>query len=135
MRYGVYHLAVESEIDFPEFPKASEDGAADVVISLGSVPDHLEDPIATGVLYEASAEEFLLRVPDVAAYYVNSEKIIVEPAGAPIDEVRVFLLGSAMGALLHLRGMLVLHAAAFATPQGAVLLACLLYTSPSPRDS
>ena len=37
------------------------------------------------------------------------------------SDVRVFLLGSCIGALLHQRGILVLHAGAIHTDKGAVL--------------
>ena len=37
------------------------------------------------------------------------------------SDIRVFLLGSCLGALLHQRGVLALHASAIETDQGAVL--------------
>jgi len=125
-RYSAYGLLFESDIELPEFT-ASQDSrpTPDVRVLLAPVPERLENPAGTGVLFEATEGEFLLRLPDVAAYLVRGgNEILVQPQPDAIDsEVRVFMLGSAIGALLHQREKLVLHAAALGTEQGAVLFA------------
>jgi hypothetical protein len=65
---------------------------------------------------------FLLSVPNVARFEIsNGERIVVDPApGAGERELRVFLLGSAFGALLHQRGMLPLHANSIAVEGHAI---------------
>jgi hypothetical protein len=54
----------------------------------------------------------LLVIAGVARYFVkDGSAITIEPeSGVPDANVRLFLLGSAMGALLHQRGLLPLHA-------------------------
>lgn len=58
----------------------------------------------------------VLTVPEVGRYRVEGGRtILIDPApGASDRNMRVFLLGSAMGALLHQRGLLPLHANAVA---------------------
>lgn len=87
------------------------------------MPATLENPTGKGVLYQATASQFLLNLNDVARYLVqNGNEIIVEPAADSLEsDVRVFLLGSCIGALLHQRGLLVIHAGALYTERGAVL--------------
>jgi hypothetical protein len=65
----------------------------------------------------------LLRVPAVARYLVaNGQDIWIEPAPDSVEaDVRLFLLGSAFGALLPQRHILPLHASAIQTTRGAVL--------------
>ncbi len=123
--YDAYGLRIESEFALPELLPAAEDGAnADVSIALGGVPSAISEPIGGGILYQATGDEFLLDVPGVARYYVRAGRAMhVEPApGIGLDEVRVFLLGSAIGAALHQRGILVMHASAFCVEGEAVLL-------------
>jgi hypothetical protein len=58
------------------------------------------------------------------AHYVVEEgtRISIEPlAGAAPEEIRLFLLGSAMGALLYQRGLFPLHGSAVETPWGAMI--------------
>ncbi len=130
--YTAYELPIASELPFPELlllPAGKNDGedknddSPVVHIRLGAVPDALENPTGEGVLYQASADQFLLKLDDVARYLVqNGNEIIVEPApGALESDIRVFLLGSCFGALLHQRGLLVLHASAIRTEAGAAL--------------
>jgi hypothetical protein len=59
----------------------------------------------------------------VARYLiVNGQQIWIEPdADSAESDVRLFLLGSALGALLHQRRMLPLHASAIQTANGAAL--------------
>lgn len=126
--YRAYQLNIHADFPIPEFLPGVERDDADVVIRHGAVPTALENATGKGVLYQATANQFLLNLNDVARYLVqNGNEIIVEPAPNSLEsDVRVFLLGSSIGALLHQRGMLVLHAGAVYTERGAVL-----FTGPS----
>jgi hypothetical protein len=57
-------------------------------------------------------EGALLHIPDVARYWITAgREIVFEPIeAASARNVRLFLLGSALGAILHQRGLLPLHA-------------------------
>ncbi len=111
-RYHVFGLNIESAIPFLDIPET--EGAADVTIDYGTVPDDLPGATIKGVRYQAGGGEFLLRVDNVARYYVaNGATIIVEPhPGGADHEILLFLMGSAMGALLHQRKVLPLHGSA-----------------------
>lgn len=124
--YRAYGLLIESELLLPELtPEPNPTSPPDAVIRYGSVPEHLATVKGRGVIYEASADEFLLNMQDIARYWVRAgNEIVIEPAVAASDnDIRVFMLGSCFGALLHQREMLVLHASAIGTEQGAVLFA------------
>jgi hypothetical protein len=73
-----------------------------VTIRFGAVPAHPQRVDDSGVLYQANADQFLLRLPKIAAYLVqNGDEIVIDRApGATDDEVPLFLLGSCLGALL-----------------------------------
>jgi hypothetical protein len=124
--YKVYELNIHADFPIHEFPIGDGTGTpADVIIRHGLVSAALENPTGRGVLYQATSNQFLLDMHDVARYLVqNGNEIIIEPAVSSLEsDVRVFLLSSCIGALLHQRGMLVIHAAAVVTGQGAVLFA------------
>jgi hypothetical protein len=53
----------------------------DVTITEGEVPGKLEDPINTGVLYQANAHEFLLHLEQVARYLARNGNEIIAAAG------------------------------------------------------
>ncbi|MBW7886441.1 MAG: hypothetical protein H3C34_28200 [Caldilineaceae bacterium] len=59
----------------------------------------------------------------MARYLVqHGNEIVVQPVPASLDsDVRVFLLGSCFGALLHQRGLLVLHASGICVHNRAVI--------------
>ncbi len=94
-------------------------------IEITTVPVFLDGATAQGVLWQAAPGRFLLNVPDVARYFmVNGRKAFIEPAAnADKDEVRLVLCMTPLAAMLYQRGIPAFHAAAAATPQGAVLLA------------
>lgn len=76
-------------------------------------------------MFDASPGKYLLSVAGTARYLVSDGKeIIVDPLpSADPDAVRLFLLGSCVGALLHQRHALPLHASSITTPTGAVVFA------------
>jgi len=115
--YNIFGLNILSAIPLPApFSDPPPNLAPDVVIEYGNTPTYLTNPQSKGVRYQAAPGEFLLQVDSVARYYVSKGRHITiapEP-DADDEEILVFLMGSAMGALLLQRNILVLHAGAIA---------------------
>jgi len=107
--YHAFGLNIASAIPFLDMPQT--EGIPDVIIAYGKTPASLSDPKINGVRYQAGPGEFLLRVDNVARYYVtNGSHILVErESGTADEEVLLFLMGSIMGAILHQRNILPLH--------------------------
>ena len=122
-RYSVYGLTVESWIPFPELEPAPEGAKADVVFRLGDVPAELPGCRQKGARFQVTSGRLLVWLDQVARYLVSDgREVVVQPeSGALESDLRLFLLCSPMGALLHQRGFLPLHASAIATPRGAVV--------------
>lgn len=105
-RYSLFGLQIGSDLELPEL--FQRDGPADVRIELGRVPTDGQfgpgvHPVKGGAL---------LVVDKAARYFVaDGSRIVVQPEdGASSRNVRLFLLGSVFGLLLHQRGLLPLHA-------------------------
>ncbi|MGB1251495.1 MAG: hypothetical protein ACPG8W_12820 [Candidatus Promineifilaceae bacterium] len=128
--YSAYQLAFYSELLVPEFSPLLNPSSQspDVIIRYGEIPVKLENPIGEGVLFQVTHNQCLIELDDVARYLVqNGDEIIIEvQPGAIESDIRLFLLGPCMGALLHQRGILAFHAATISTQHGAVL-----FTGPS----
>ena len=108
--YDLFGLTVASEFAIPWAPQTEARGEADVIIRRAGE--------------EAGGEGgFQFAVPNVARYrIVGGREIIVDPApGVSEEAIRLYLLGSALGVLLHQRGLLVLHANAIVIDGAAVL--------------
>lgn len=108
--YNFYGLTIHSEIEIPELIQCSSI-EPDAWIKLGPVPDHLSKTTSTNLQYEAFKDDFLLKIESVAKYRVIEGKYITihSKDNATLEEIRLFLLGSVMGALLHQKGMLPIH--------------------------
>jgi hypothetical protein len=104
--YQLFGLRIRSEVPLPELFPAKGAGAPDVTIRRCPLPGGNKPGLSEG------RDELLLTVPDVGRYRIHSgREILVDPeAGVPDRNIRLFLLGSAFGALLHQRGMQPLHA-------------------------
>jgi len=122
-RYRAYGFGIDSEIECPElFPDPNPTGEAEVSIRLldaRSTP--FERP--EGRRFTVDAEHFQLTRSESARYRVEEGKrVVVEPVeGADPEEIRLFLLGSTMGALLYQRGLFPLHGSAVDTPWGGMV--------------
>lgn len=119
--YTAYGLHIASALECPELLPG--EGPPDVSIRYGSVPSALDNPKDTGVLYQAKPNHFLLTLDRIGRFLVSAgREVVIEPLPHSLEEeIRLFLFGSVFGALLHQRGLLVLHASAIETPHGAVL--------------
>lgn len=105
--YELSGLRIRSHIALPELLRVDRSGQPDVIVRGGRFDATAAEPglsVVDGGL--------LLTVPDVATYFISrGREIVIDPrAGVPEQNVRLYLLGSAMGALLHQRGLLPLHA-------------------------
>jgi hypothetical protein len=109
MLYSSFGLIFRSDFPFgSSFPRVAETRAADVEIRLGRI----DAPESAASGYSVIPGGTLLTVPKVGRFLVRSgNEILIDPdPGASERNVRIFLLGSAIGALLHQRGLLPLHA-------------------------
>jgi len=108
--YALYGFTLRSELSLPSAPKFEEtDGGEAVHVRFGPVP-----PRGGGEQLWAQEEgrALVFEVPGLARFRIaNGREIVIDAAdGASERNLRVYLLGSAMGALLHQRGLLPLHA-------------------------
>lgn len=105
--YSVFGLRVRSDMPLPELHAAEGPAEPDVVIRQGAIGEPNRD---AGL--HAVDGAMLFVAPDAARYRIAAgSEILVEPnADVPDRNVRLYLLGSAFGALLHQRGLLPLHA-------------------------
>jgi len=115
----------------PELARA-HDGASNggIQINWGDTPAELPQPCIQRGGYQASSEALLLTVPDVARYHVTKDSITVTPdAVADENSVRLYLFGSAIGALLHLNGILALHGSSVRIKHGSAAVFCGVSTA------
>lgn len=143
--YSYAGLNVTSELALPEwaeFEQPQPTGDMDVVITLAGALDpdltlqgeqspanrsrdrnsEIASPSTLAMTPVITADEFRLHVPETGDYYVHhGREIVVTPAvGAGAREVRLFLLGTAWGALCYQRGALSLHASVVQLGNGAI---------------
>ena len=117
--YRVYGLVVGSEIEFPELPACAGDAPIDLLIRLGDVPEHLDDARYLTPWLEANDRDCLIIIPELCRLYVRDGREItvdrlMRSDGRPgrAADLRLYLLGSGMGAALHQRSWLPLHVGA-----------------------
>lgn len=123
-RYHLYGLVLESEFELPEVRPASGAAARDARVRIGTVDaGGLTEGRQLGPHLWAAPGALWLRVPNVARFLVTGgSEIVVDPhPGVDDDSVRVFLLSSALGALLSQRGMVVLHGTAIRVGDGCAV--------------
>ena len=101
--YRVFGLTVKSDLDLGDLAPCPADARHQLRVRAG-----------TAAMAEELAGYFALNVPGVGDYYIagGSDILVVPDAAADPRNVRLYVVGSAMGILLQQRGILALHAAA-----------------------
>lgn len=125
-RHVVHGLQVASSIELADLARADPDAAGiDVEIIEGDVPASLGEQAVIRDYWQAHADQLLFEAPGIARYLVSGGRSIrFQPSADTLRDdhaIRVYLLGTALGALLHQRGLFPLHAGGLATPAGAWL--------------
>ncbi|MCX5786314.1 MAG: hypothetical protein NTX59_11560 [Elusimicrobia bacterium] len=122
--YDYFGLRIRSEIEIPDwlpFRKDEELNFPDVVISLNiDAAAHLPESESRPVV---DAQAYSFHIPGTGGYLVHhGREIVITPASsAQARELRLFLLGSAWGALCYQRGLLALHSSAVQVGDQAVV--------------
>jgi hypothetical protein len=122
-RYWAYGLRIDADLECPELPtRPADTGNPDVTIRLLAPTAETPESLESGS-YEVQPRLFRLAVPGVAVYRVEEgRRIFIAPLpDVPPGELRLYLLGSAMGALLYQRGLFPLHGSAVETRWGAMI--------------
>lgn len=119
--YKVFGLQVQSELPLPELIR--DFAIPEVLIRFASISEYVDKPLISGVCYQSAPNKFLLRVSGVACYLVeNGNSITIDKEeGGSEDEIKLFLLGSAFGALIHQRGLLPFHGSAVLMNNKAII--------------
>ncbi len=124
-RYHVFGLIMESCLEFPELipVNGGADIPAQVRVKWGKVPDVLEEPRKSTARFQAKPGHLLLMAENAARVLIShgSEILVELLPGAEAASVRSFILGSALGAVLHQRQLLPLHASGIKTGDGCVM--------------
>jgi hypothetical protein len=128
MAAPLYHyfysgLEVASEIPIPEWERFVQRQACvgpQIVMRRGALLEGADVDSAGKAITGVGHHRFL--VQDVALYEVNDgSEILVRPlAGAAESDIRLYLLGSAWGAVCYQRGIFVLHGSAIGVGSAAV---------------
>lgn len=121
--YHVFGLNVHSELLCPELSPASF-AASDVEVRFEAVPRMLDKAIFSRPTVDVGDSCVLLRVPEVGRFLVEKGRSIhIQPdAGVDQKSLRLYLLGSCLGAILHQRGITPLHGCALSYGGGAIVI-------------
>lgn len=112
--YTAYGLNFHSEIPLPELIESQVEAEADVVIKLGEINFPDVDQLSRGAHSLDEEGTVIFNWPGYGAFLLKrGEEIIVDILPeANLDVIRLPLLGSVLGVLLHQRGLFTLHASA-----------------------
>ncbi len=120
--YHAFGLKLDSQIELPELQRGT--GPGDVVIRRSERPPVEHDEAGAGWL-GGGGERLVLQLEDMLFTMSQGRSIdIAAPAGTKENDIRVWLLGTVMAALLHQRGYFCLHANMIRLPGGGVAAFC-----------
>ncbi len=121
--YFANGLCIRSEIEIPELPISNE--TPTIFIKLGNTPEKIENATLARGIQQLNDKEYLLDIQHAARYWVkNKNELIVEPyAGVQSEAVRIYILSSVMGVLLHMNDCLPIHSCCIKVNDKAFLVA------------
>lgn len=113
--YKGFGLHISSEIYLPELPKSVyQEERIDVVIEIEDLLGVWEEFAEPNRYFVVKGNFIMFHIPNVAIYFIqDGNRISAYPMdGSNEDQVRLYLLGTCMGALLLQRRILPLHGSA-----------------------
>jgi len=126
MNYKIFNLKIYSDIKLQSlitYPTHFEKN--DILIHVNRTPNMLATPpLLKNVCCEIAENEFLLyhEKLGIRIYVKDGKEVIIDKDYcSDMSAVSVYLLGSVMGALLHMRDYVPMHASTVLTDKGAIL--------------
>ena len=115
--YQAFGMHIRSDIPLPELPRMATQGEEiDLQIVTRDLTDVWNEVVGGNRYFAVKENKVLFHIPNVAIYCIeDGNKIMVSPMkNAHDDQIRLYILGSCMGALLLQRKILPLHGSALA---------------------
>lgn len=115
-QYSAYGLRLNSELLLPELREINSEEKADIIVRRESLNPPQLEPTPTACYCKVNTEEAYLVWEQVGTFLVRGGQEIIVDLIPDAEEsiVRLFLLGAALGMLLHQRGIFVIHASTVA---------------------
>jgi hypothetical protein len=116
VKYYAFGLRILSEIQLPELPEVDFDGQADVIIEISDLSKLWNKSLPHGKKYIAKENFIMFKVNNTAMFCIqNGSKIIISPEiKSDFNKIRLYILGTCMGALLIQKKIFPLHGSAIA---------------------
>ena len=121
--YIVAGLTVRSELPLPELLRQqSTNCQTDVEIRFAPCPTSLPQPARSEMEAEIAENEVLLNIDKIGRFHIRQGREILIEAAADVQpkDLRLYLLGSALGAIYFQRGLFPLHASVVVIKGSAV---------------
>lgn len=124
-RYELFSILMETDIPLVALDACALEGnsasSTGLMIRRGYVPRSIDDGVGKPPIWSRNQNEFLLDTNRAGRFRVASGKSITYAAAGTVSagQIEPYLLGSCMAAILHQRGMPVLHAASVVKHGGA----------------
>ncbi|MFJ7974849.1 aldolase [Peribacillus sp. NPDC096379] len=115
--YKAFGLTISSTIHLPELTQINnKDRLTDIVIKKEDLTVTWAKQFVTNEHYVINENSVIFQVPHVATYLIrNGNEILFSPLeGSQENEIRIYILGTCMGAVLLQRKILPLHGSAVA---------------------
>jgi hypothetical protein len=124
-KYTAFGLNLLSEFIIGQLePVVFNDDQTDVRITSGSFLESMAIEMTVDPWYHMVNGELIFWAEDVAAFKIlGTTEIMIEPfEGGEMSSIDIYILGTAMGVILHRRGLLVLHGGAVNIQGQAVII-------------
>lgn len=122
--YNGFGLIIESEMELPEMVLGDKYSNPDIYIKFGGVPRHLNNAEYIDTYYEIGKDCFVFNIPNVAYYLVENGSLITIELypNNNLNQLRVYLLSTAIGVLLCQRHMVALHSSSIVVGNKSVVI-------------
>ena len=124
-QYSAFGLNIDSELELFQLASGTSSDVADIKILSGSVPDNgIDKDNPQHAHCQVHNGDLWLNIDNIVRFMVSNGNTITVDVQANVDQqtVKLYLLGSAMGAILQQRGNLVLHGNAIRFGNTAVIV-------------
>jgi len=113
-RYQVFGLHLASDLELPELLPTEHEAPIDIDIRLADLSTDLPAAHPIDDYQQIAPGAYQFQIRDVARYRVEAgQRIGIDPhPDAAPGDIRLWVLGTALGALMHQRGSVPLHASA-----------------------